>query len=101
MPRFKQRIEIDAWQFTDSPSDNNPPDWIVEARKKWPDVGGIKIFKSDEPEGTWKAHVEVAECNGRTQTAWVGDWIVRHYGCDPLACSYDNFNFQYEPVTTP
>ncbi len=96
MPRFKQRIEIDAWQFTNTPSDNNPPDWIIEARKKWPDVGGIRTVREDTPDELIR--VEIADCNGRVQTAYVGDWIVRTYGCDPQTCPDDMFKFQYEPV---
>ncbi len=97
MPRFKQRIEIDAWQFTNTPSDNNPPDWIIEARKKWPHVGGIKTMGPDDPKGVGIACVQVAE-RERNQTAYVGDWIVRPYGCGLHTCSAEHFEFQYEPV---
>lgn len=100
MPRFKQRIEVDAWQFTNSTKDDRVPDWVDEAMKKWPDFGGIKIFSEGSLANIDMAHVDVHTGDG-VIPAFEGDWIVRHYGCRPLPVNGSDFERLYEPVIEP
>jgi len=92
----KKPVVVDAWRWTFSRKDDEPPTWVTDALGTWPAVGGIAF----EPDGAAGTRMVLAMLES-TVVVPPGSWIVRSVSGEIYPVHADIFEATYERVEDP